>query len=774
MKGKDKDKKPRITKEQLKHEESIAHVPIENMFFKDLPPTFVSVVGPPSSGKSTLVRSMVKYFTQKLVDKIVGPVTVSCAKMRRITMFEPKTDIHQFIDVSKISDAVVFVIDASVGLEMETFEFLTLLISHGLSKIMCVVTHVDRKTNPKHLKSMKKRIWAEICPGIKFFNVGSVDSRIYSDNDVTSLCRMLGVMKCRPIEWKCTHPHVIVDRIDDEFVYGYVRGGMIQSRTDVYVPGLGDNMMEEVEVLTDPVPVYGEKRLSLRSRILYSPMSGIGTSDEVMPRIEGLHRESDDEDIQLFNGGEVLADDVNDVNEQMKEENIDCVKEYDAQESEESEQSDEMGFEGLLKAISGRFQKDAVTEEDLIEKFNEKYEEKEKDQGNFLLKEKRRLESEYHKNEEMMVPGMVFPGKYVKIRLMQHVPKDVDKGKAIILGSVLVSEKEKSMIQGKIKRYKWYKKILKSNEPVIFSVGWRRFQSIPVFSMKDATRNRMIKYTPESMHCNVSFYGHVVPAGTGFSVYSEKGNFKVLASGTVTDVNGKVELVKKLKLIGYPKRIIQNTVFVVGMFTSDLEVLKFQGASLKAVSGLRGQLKGPHGKDGEYRATFEGAMLMSDIIALRCFVPVDIHKILIPVENLMGSWNGLRRLHEIRQSLGMKYDDEESFEENESESCVDTDDGISLPSDIENELPLNKRKIAVVSKRIMLPIAPDSKNEYEMRERIIKERIKKSKEDEKSKAVREMKKREEREKMEKEKETRIKKVIQENYKESQRKFRKQR
>ncbi|KAH9411287.1 40S ribosome biogenesis protein [Ordospora pajunii] len=768
MKDKDGGKKPRITSEQLKHEESIAHVPIENMFFKDLPPTFVSVVGPPSSGKSTLVRSVVKYFTQKMVDEIVGPVTVSCAKMRRITMFESKTDIHQFIDVSKISDAVVFVIDASVGLEMETFEFLTLLISHGLSKIMCVVTHVDRKTSAKHLKLMKKRIWAEVCPGIKFFHVGGVASGLYSDMDVTSLCRMLGVMKCRPIEWKCTHPHVIVDRIDDEFVYGYVRGGMIQSGTDVYVPGLGDNMMQEVEALIDPVPVYGEKRLSARSRILYSPMSGIGTNDEEMPQMEGLHGGSDDEEIQLFKGGEVLAEDEAD--EQVEEEKADCVKEC----AEEPEESEEIGFEELLEAMSGRFQKDAVTEEDLIEKFNEKYEEKEKEQGNFLLKEKRRLENEYHKNEEMMVPGVVVPGKYVKIRLMQHMCKDVDKGKAIILGSVLVSEKEKSVIQGKIKRYKWYKKILKSNEPVIFSVGWRRFQSIPVFSMKDATRNRMIKYTPESMHCNVSFYGHVVPAGTGFCVYSEKGDFKVLASGTVTDVNGEVELVKKLKLIGYPKRIIQNTVFVAGMFTSDLEVLKFQGANLKAVSGLRGQVKGPHGKDGEYRATFEGTMLMSDIVALRCFVPVDMHKILIPVENLMGSWKGLRRLHEIRQSLGMKYENEESSEESESESESRAEDDAGLPSDIENELPLNMRKIAVVSKRILLPTAPDGKDEYETRERIGKDRMRKSKEQEKSKAMLEMKKREEREKMEKEKEERIKKVIQENYRESQRKFRKRR
>lgn len=52
---------------------------------------------------------------------------------------------------------------------------------------------------------------------------------------------------------------------------------------------------------------------------------------------------------------------------------------------------------------------------------------------------------------------------------------------------------------------RWHKKILKNNDPLIFSVGWRRFQSMPLLSLKSVVageeRNRMIKYTPEHMHC---------------------------------------------------------------------------------------------------------------------------------------------------------------------------------------------------------------------------------------------------------------------------------
>ncbi|KAF2479452.1 hypothetical protein BDY17DRAFT_257160 [Neohortaea acidophila] len=234
----------------------------------------------------------------------------------------------------------------------------------------------------------------------------------------------------------------------------------------------------------------------------------------------------------------------------------------------------------------------------------------------------------------------------------------------LLIGGLQPTEERMGFVQVRIKRHRWHKKILKTNDPLVFSLGWRRFQSLPVYSISDSrTRNRMLKYTPEHMHCFGTFYGPLAAPNTGFccvqSLSNKNPGFRIAATGVVLNVDEGTEIVKKLKLTGHPYKIFKNTAFIKDMFSTALEIAKFEGAGIRTVSGIRGQIKKALSKpEGNFRATFEDKVLMSDIVFLRAWYPVRPHRFYNPVTNLLesgeaDSWGGMRLTGQVRAEQGI-------------------------------------------------------------------------------------------------------------------------
>ncbi|CAO3607470.1 unnamed protein product [Mucor hiemalis] len=1018
------------------------HVPMVDCTPIESPPVVIAVVGPPGTGKSTLIRSLVKRYTKHNLTDIKGPITVVSGKKRRLTFMECNNDMNSMIDVAKVADLVLLMIDASFGFEMETFEFLNILQSHGFPKVMGVLTHLDKFRNNKTLKTTKKRLknrfWTEIYQGAKLFYLSGIINGKYPNMEIQNLSRFISVMKFRPLVWRNTHPYVVADRIEDltdpellhrkpncdrtVTLYGYLRGTNLKPNMRVHIPGAGDHYLADVSVLPDPCPLPDKerKRLDEKNKLIYAPMSDVGgvmyDKDAVYINVPGhftkksayapaeiQHNENgepiqpeeeeeehiphgtgeklvmnlqdaqdtlasqladselrifsnsapvkaaditealeadesgrtrrravfgnededmeddededddDEEDEMLMDEGEdddddedaprrgkalskfdtrnipkkgekedkeeqgeepdfEFADSDSDLGDDDDEEmvmvdgrrkkasddeddlsgelrwkanlkdkasdmftnhrrtnlmsliynNLDLSPEDivngnygdDAEEGDEDEDAEEEEFfklnrestntasivdssrdpidfeeleewddEETLDSIRNRFitgdidaangesafapeedeemgdfedleaeegeeaegeekksgkrdkeamirdpmlverEKIAKRKEELRKKYTEEFgDDDDAPKMDFYEKKKAEIEEQLEKNRtefehddpqtRAMVEGYR-PGSYVRL-LIKDMPcefvENFDPTYPILVGGLLPTEDQFGWVQVRIKRHRWHPKILKTNDPLIFSMGWRRFQSIPIYSLNDGTRNRMLKYTPEHMHCLATFYGPVHTPNTGFCAVqnvadSRAFSFRISATGAVVDISQSTEIVKKLKLTGHPTKVYRNTAFVKDMFTSSLEVAKFEGANIRTVSGIRGQVKKALPKpEGHFRATFEDKVLMSDIVFLRAWYPIKPRKFYNPVTSLLLSskqkWQGMRTTGQVRKELELHAPQKVDSIYKPIERKERRFNTLKVPKALQAELPFaNKPKNATKSKK---------------------------------------------------------------------------
>ncbi len=273
----------------------------------------------------------------------------------------------------------------------------------------------------------------------------------------------------------------------------------------------------------------------------------------------------------------------------------------------------------------------AAKKEDLKRKFDEQYDDSEEDGEKIGFYEEKKTEmaqklklnrQEFEGVDEetrILVEGYR-AGMYLRVELADvpcELLQNFDPAYPIIVGGLLPAEERFGFVQVRIKRHRWFTRTLKTNDPLIFSLGWRRFQTLPIYSLDDhSIRMRMLKYTPEHMHCYATFYGPVSLPNTGFCAFNSVTNdtpaFRVSATGLVLDIDRSAKIVKKLKLTGFPYKTFKNTAFIKDMFSSPLEVAKFEGAMIRTVSGVRGQIKKALAKpEGAFRATFEDKILLS-------------------------------------------------------------------------------------------------------------------------------------------------------------------
>ena len=259
---------------------------------------------------------MVHHFTKQKVTTVRGTITLRTNKNQRITFMECPTNMQAMVDMAKIVDLGLLLIDASIGFEMETFEFLCLLHNHGMPNVMGILTHLDyyklNKNLRKTKKRMKKRFWKEVHDGAKLFYFSGLQADgTYPKTEVNNLARFITVQKIKNLSWRQQHAYMVTDRFDvvetpenpeknTVSFYGYIRGTYLDKNNRVHVNGLGDYDISSIQKVDDPCPIEirksakqkaleheREKTLGTKTKksmrtlkdkekVLYAPFSNIG------------------------------------------------------------------------------------------------------------------------------------------------------------------------------------------------------------------------------------------------------------------------------------------------------------------------------------------------------------------------------------------------------------------------------------------------------------------------------------------------------------------
>ena len=697
-------------------------------------PYIVVVQGPRNSGKTTLIKSLVKHYTKQKLTDVRGPITLRANRKLRLCFYECPTEMSAMIDLAKIADLALLVVDASVGFELETFEFVSLLQNHGMPCVMGVLTHLDQFKENKALrkikKQMKNKFTQEVYTGAKLFNLSGLKNDLFTDREIHNLSRFLSVLKWKIPSWRENSPYVLADRFEfkqetkEAVFHGYLRGASCKEDM-VFIPGFGQYQLSGIQEVADPIPFVEQtdkkthRTLKQKERQLYAPSSNVGmlkydesTGYLNLPDRYVMFTKHEDEDTSTFTQGQTMVRQLQNsettLNQKLSKEELVLLDDIQVGHSNTQPEEETQDLEALVSEIKNKMPKKETQEYLLDEtivtdlqtlvygshnqplkkvmsknqadssRVNYKPRFDNVDMYIKLIKGRFMAGSDF--TEDLMQeeeenpqeplpedPNAIKRGSYVKVEI-QGMPEDIFEKIIpefpVILCGMKPSECSLGFLKARFKRHKWNKKILKSKDPLVISIGWHRFQTVPMFCTEDmgTDRMRLVKYTPRSAFSLMVFFGPFVKVNTPVLAVQnlESEQFRVSGTGIVLELNHSFQIMKKLKLVGEPFKVFKNTAFVKGMFNSQLEVSKFEGAKIKTVSGIRGMVKKPvkegTGPPGTFRATFEDKILMSDIVFIRTYYQIKLEKLYNPLINYARQ-RLLKTTYQVRQERGITAPD---------------------------------------------------------------------------------------------------------------------
>lgn len=468
------------------------------------------------------------------------------------------TDFDKIIDAVKVSDLIIFDIDLSSKNNDQIIRIMEVLsMSNAHGQIKTVYSCINQYSINNSIKqNIEKQLKTEHGLTIKILNT-------------TSLKLFLSKFKIRPISFKCNNSYIVPNKIylKDNIceVYGYLRGKPIENNQK---QGFAVSIENEINIL---------QWANLGIKYMFNNVPN-------------------DNDDQSNDEVYLLQNRFNNYN------NI---------------------YAGSMDSSNNlEINNTNIISDDLLDTKNSNYHSKKLQDNtnmNFLMTLKQQNFKEYQlKTKILKEKNYAIPGDYIHLTIHRNEINSIDDISIIALTNYHLEKSLEEYTSGNITVNKYYKNAINDLNKWYnlslsnISVGWHKLnlKNIGLLSIGNIITTIIQK---NNILLNIKYK----VAGYPFFVYSIDTNnvpFKILFNGKFEN---NQKLYQEYNLVGYPKIIKINTAIVQGMFTSKEECSRFILAKIITSNGIRGIIKTPIGKQGDFRATFEGNILMSDIILLK-------------------------------------------------------------------------------------------------------------------------------------------------------------
>ncbi|XP_011811751.1 PREDICTED: pre-rRNA-processing protein TSR1 homolog [Colobus angolensis palliatus] len=630
---------------------------------KDGPPHQVLVV--PLHSRISLPEAM-----QLLQDRDTGTVHLNelgntqsfmllCPRLKHRWFFTSARpgDLHTVLDMAKVADTILFLLDPLEGWDSTGDYCLSCLFAQGLPTYTLAVQGISGLPLKKQIDARKKLSKAveKRFPHDKLLLLDT-------QQEAGMLLRQLANQKQQHLAFRDRRAYLFahaVDFVSSEEnnlvgtlkISGYVRGQTVNVNRLLHIVGHGDFQMKQIDAPGDPFPLNPRGIKPQKDPDMAMEICATDTVDDMEEGLKVLMRADPDRQESLQ--AEVIPDPMEGEQTWPTEEELSEAKDFLKESSKvvkkvpkgtSSYQAEWILDGGSQSGGEGdEYEYDDMEHEDFMEEESQRFQKYRGlksfrtspwDPKENLPQDYARIfqfqnftntrKSIFKEIEEKEVEGAEV-GWYVTLHVSE-VPVSVvecfRQGAPLIAFSLLPHEQKMSVLNMVVRRDPGNTEPVKAKEELIFHCGFRRFRASPLFSQHTAAdKHKLQRFLTADMALVVTVYAPITFPPASVLLFKQKSNgmHSLIATGHLMSVDPDRMVIKRVVLSGHPFKIFTKMAVVRYMFFNREDVLWFKPVELRTKWGRRGHIKEPLGTHGHMKCSFDGKLKSQDTVLMNLY-----------------------------------------------------------------------------------------------------------------------------------------------------------